>query len=270
MHMEGARCLVVGGARRLGGALAVALAGYGSDVAVSTRAPASAAEVAGAIGALGRRCVVVSGDVTSRVDARHIVAAATLGLGGLDVLVFAASGPFTSLPADAVGEDDWGRSMDVIARGFLFAAQAARDQFLGGVGTTTAAAAASTSARETTVDGGSSTPERGVIVAITDILDSRPWGSMVPHFAAKAAQHMLIKTLAAAWAAEGVRVCGVAPGPVHLPGDEHREATERAAARFGLLRLVGPAEVASVVRLCVENAALTGVDLPVDAGASLA
>ncbi len=80
---------------------------------------------------------------------------------------------------------------------------------------------------------------------------------------------MLVRVLAKAWAAEGIRVCGVAPGPVDIADDPRREASERAAARTPLGRLSLPSEIAAAVKLCISSAAMTGVNLPVDGGALL-
>jgi NAD(P)-dependent dehydrogenase (short-subunit alcohol dehydrogenase family) len=73
--------------------------------------------------------------------------------------------------------------------------------------------------------------------------------------------------LARAWAPDGVRVCGVAPGPVDLVDDERRDAALRTAAKGPTGRLVAPAQVAAGVRFCLENDAVTGVNVIVDAGA---
>ncbi|HEY5473164.1 MAG TPA: SDR family oxidoreductase, partial [Candidatus Limnocylindrales bacterium] len=83
---------------------------------------------------------------------------------------------------------------------------------------------------------------------------------------AKAAQIHLVKELARAWAADGVRVCGVAPGPVDLEDDEHRAATLRAAAKVASERLVAPADIGAAVRFCLETDGVTGVNVVVDNG----
>ena len=89
-----------------------------------------------------------------------------------------------------VDEELWDAAFDSTAKGFFFAAQAAARQML---------------------------PGAGVIVAITDVAGLQPWPLFAPHGAAKAAQIHLVKTLALAWGRTGIRVCGVAPGPVLMP-----------------------------------------------------
>ncbi|MBM3146939.1 MAG: SDR family oxidoreductase [Actinobacteria bacterium] len=266
-----AACLVVGGARRLGAALAVELAVAGADVAVSSRTPAAAAPVVARVEQLGRRAVAVGGDMSSRLEARHVVRTAARELAGLDLVVYAASGPFDPTPPEDLDEAAWDGSMDVIARGLLFCAQAAREVFLqrdgaqghdgardegdlqerGGV-------EGQGGRRHEGVEDGAATARRGTVVALTDVVEGDLWPRLTPHFAAKAAQIMTIRLLAAAWQDDGVAVSGVAPGPVDVPDDERRAATERAARRLGYPRLLRPAEVTAMVLRCTREPGLNG------------
>jgi 3-oxoacyl-[acyl-carrier protein] reductase len=167
---------------------------------------------------------------------------AAVALGGLDGLVYAASGPFVPTPPERLDEASWDASLDTIAKGFFFAALAARAQFVA-----------------PPVAG-------GVIVAITDYLGLQPWTAFAAHGAAKAAQIHLVKELARAWTAAGIRVCGVAPGPVDLADDEHRAATLRAAAKVASERLVAVGDIGAAVRFCLETDGITGVNVVVDNG----
>jgi NAD(P)-dependent dehydrogenase (short-subunit alcohol dehydrogenase family) len=257
------RCLVVGGARRLGAALAAELAAAGADVAVSTRTPSAAATVVACIEQLGRRALVVGGDVSSRLEARHIVRTATTALDGLDLVVFAASGPFRPAPPEAVDDVAWSSSMDVIARGFLFCAQAAREVFLEQAGRSasaseTPAAGATAEAESPAAEAFPPAEHLGTVVALTDIVEGALWPRLAPHYAAKAAEIMLVRLLGKAWAADGVRVCGVAPGPVDLPDDDRREASERAVRRLAYRRMLTPLEVAAAVLECTRDPAAAG------------
>jgi len=240
VKVAGARILVIGGVRRLGGALALDLAAHGAAVCVSSRAAGEAAGAqVGALRAAGApQAAAVAGDVRWPTAAESLVADAVAALGGLDGLVYAASGPFVPTPPEGVDEASWDASLDTIAKGFFFTALAARAQFAAG----------------------------GVIVAITDYLGLQPWTAFAAHGAAKAAQIHLVKELARAWAADGVRVCGVAPGPVELEDDEHRAATLRAAAKVASERLVAPADIGAAVRFCLETDGVTGVNVVVDNG----
>lgn len=254
MKLAGARILIVGGVRRLGGALAGELAAAGAAVCVTTRDAGVEAEaqVAALERAGAARAAVVRGDVSTAPGARRLVAAGADALGGLDALVFAASGPFIPRPPEQLDEVAWDASFDTIAKGFFFSAGAARERFLD---------------RCRVGDAGAGSA--GVIVALTDYLGLQPWANFAGHGAAKAAQIHLVRELARAWADDGVRVCGVAPGPVDLDDDAHRAATLRAAARSEQKRLVDVADVALAVRFALENEGVTGANVIVDGGALL-
>jgi NAD(P)-dependent dehydrogenase (short-subunit alcohol dehydrogenase family) len=240
MKVAGARVLVVGGVHRLGRAVALDLADHGAALAVSTRTRTRAADdqVAALLSAGAPAAHCVEGDASSAGGAAGLVARGADALGGLDALVYAASGPFVPLQPQEIDEPAWDASLDVIAKGFFFSACAAREHLAAG----------------------------GAVVAMTDYLGLQPWATFAAHSAAKAAQIHLVKILARAWAPDGVRVCGVAPGPVDLDDDEHRDATLRAAARVAAERLVTPADVGAAVRFCLETDGVTGVNIPVDNG----
>jgi 3-oxoacyl-[acyl-carrier protein] reductase/pteridine reductase len=244
MKVAGARILVVGGVRRLGRALALDLAAHGAAVCVSSRSAGEEADAqVGALLAAGAPvAAAVAGDVRWPTAAESVVADAAAALGGLDGLVYAASGPFMPTRPELLDETSWDASLDTIAKGFFFTAVAARRRFLANVAA------------------------GGVIIAITDYLGLQPWTAFAAHGAAKAAQIHLVKELARAWTADGVRVCGVAPGPVDLEDDEHRAATLRAAAKVASERLVAPGDIGAAVRFCVATDGVTGVNVIVDNG----
>jgi NAD(P)-dependent dehydrogenase (short-subunit alcohol dehydrogenase family) len=199
------------------------------------------------------------------------VADAAAVLDGLDVVVYTPSGPFVPAAPQDIDPAVYQASFDVIVHGFFQVASAAHEEFAqtrrGAPG---AVLQAARSGETGSGDAATAAPRVcGVIVAITDLLATVPFAAFAAHCAAKAAQVMLVRALAKAWAAEGIRVCGVAPGPVDLADDPRREATVRAAARTPLGRPVEPAEIAAAVRFAIENDGLTGVNLPVDGGALL-
>ena len=247
--VAGSRLLVIGGVRRLGRRVALDLAEHGAAVCVSSRSlGADAADAVAALLAAGAPAAhAVAADVRRSTAAAATVRQAADALGGLDGLVFAASGPFVPKAPQKIDEATWDASFDIVAKGFFFSACAARDLFV--------------SAGESDRQG-----RTGVVVAITDCLGLQPWAAFAAHGAAKAAQIHLVKELARAWAADGVRVCGVAPGPVDLDDDEYRAAALRAAARAAVPQLVAGGDIGRAVRFCFETDTATGVNIAVDNG----
>jgi NAD(P)-dependent dehydrogenase (short-subunit alcohol dehydrogenase family) len=234
--LDGSRILVAGGSHRVGRDLALDLADGGADVFVSYYTSVEPAERTRAdIEARGRRSGVVRADAADPADMAAMVDAAADAFGGLDVYVHCPSGGFEPREAADVDELLWDSAMDSTAKGFMFAAQAAR--------------------RVMVPTGG------GVIVAITDVAGIQPWPRFAPHGAAKAAQIYLVKSLAAAWGRDGIRVCGVAPGPVLMPRGVKGNPDETVLGRLG-----DPADVAQAVRFCIEADFATGQNVIVDGG----
>jgi len=176
------------------------------------------------------------GDLRRRAGAEAVVRQALDELGGLDLVVQAAGDGFAPRPVADVTEADWDAALDVTAKGTFFLAQAAAPAL-----------------RET----------RGVLVIVEDVASFQPWRAFAPHAAAKAAQAMLTRVLALAFAPE-VRVCGVAPGPVAVDaGTEERRAAETPLRRVG-----SPDDVAEAVLYLARAGYVTGSTLHVDGGQS--
>ncbi|MEE4275108.1 MAG: SDR family NAD(P)-dependent oxidoreductase, partial [Thermoleophilia bacterium] len=168
MKLPGARCLVVGGARRLGRVLAADLAAAGARVALTSRDAGDAARAADALG--GPPDVVgLAADTATAEGARAAVADAVRALGGLDAVLYTASGAFVPTPPQEIDEAAWAASFDVVARGFFFTACAARDAMVGETGGTVAAP--QDGAADTTPVTG------GAIVVVTDLLGIQAWAA---------------------------------------------------------------------------------------------
>jgi pteridine reductase len=211
------RALITGGTGRVGSAIAARLESDGFSVLAAGSA---------------------DGDLTRPEEARALVERGAEDLGGLDLLVNAASAGFVPRPVTEVSEEDWDAALDSTAKGTFFVTQAAVPHL-----------------RES---------GRGLVVMIEDVAAYRPWPAFGPHCAAKAAQAMLTRVFARALAPE-IRVCGIAPGPVAVePGQEERRAAETLLGRIG-----SPTDIAGAVAFLVSADFVTGSTLFVDGGLSL-
>eukprot|EP00198_Chlamydomonas_reinhardtii_P013551 XP_001702888.1 predicted protein [Chlamydomonas reinhardtii] len=127
----------------------------------------------------------------------------------------------------------------------------------------------------------------GVLLCVSSICGQMPIPGFAAYCAAKAAQDMLVRTLAVAWGGAGIRVLSVAPGPIHTPGLERyveplgakaAGTTNRDTAVAEGLKILGsrqplgrvgtPEEVAAVIFfLATQGSFVTGTILPIDGGA---
>ena len=159
-------------------------------------------DTAADIGKLGRRAVVLAGDVREPATADALVEATVRELGAIDILVNNA-GTIRRAPAVDFSDDDWAAVLDVNLTAVFRLCRAAGKRML---------------ARG-----------RGKIVNIASLL-SFQGGITVPAYAAsKGGVAQLTKALANEWAGKGVNVNAIAPG-LH-PHRQHRGAGGRPGAQ---------------------------------------
>ncbi len=232
------RALITGAARRLGRVLALALARDGFDIALHyRRSAAEAREVAAAVRALGRRCLLLPADLARPREVDELMARAVDGLGVPGLLVNNAS-RFT---------DDAHTGFDRSA----FRDQLAVD-LEAPVALTLALARALPPAAE------------GVVVQMLDARILAPTARRLAYTVAKAGLWAATRVLARRLAPR-VRVVALAPDLVlPAPGSEGEAA--RITARSPLGRRTTPEEIAEAVRFVLRTPSLTGVLLPLDAG----
>ena len=123
--LSGKSALVTGGARRIGRAIALALANAGADVAITYRTSHAEAEpTAREIESMGRRALALECDVRSEASVRQAIASVIARFGRLDLLVNNAA-VFESAPLDEITLEQWDSVFETNTRGpFLFAREA--------------------------------------------------------------------------------------------------------------------------------------------------
>ncbi|HEY4011231.1 MAG TPA: SDR family NAD(P)-dependent oxidoreductase, partial [Acidobacteriaceae bacterium] len=216
--LAGKRALVTGGAKRIGRALALALARAGADVAITYRGSVDDAEqTVIELGALGVKALAVSCDVHAEPSVEAAVADAVHGLGGLDVLVNNA-GRFETAALEEITVSQWDEMFATNTRGPFLVAKHAYPHLK---------------------------TARGRIVNIGSLGGIHPWSTHAHYCTSKAAVHMLSQTMAKAWAPE-ISVNCVAPGMIVTTG-EVSAGYEHFAAKTPMKRNGTPADVAAAV-----------------------
>ncbi len=234
--------LVTGAGKRVGRALALALADEGYDIAVHFRNAAQEAEsLAAELERLGRRSVLIPADLAKESDVAGMIDPATAAIGPIGVLVNNASTFEMDLVEDATRES-WDLHIEPNLRApFLLTQQFA-----------------------------SALPETA-FGAVINLLDQRVW-NLTPYFVSytvsKSALWTLTRTLAMALAPR-IRVNAIGPGPT-LPST--RQSAAQFAQQVASVPLqCGPSldEVGQTARFILSTPSLTGQMIVLDGGQHL-
>jgi NAD(P)-dependent dehydrogenase (short-subunit alcohol dehydrogenase family) len=245
MNLDGRVALITGG-RRIGAVVATELARSGADVAlVYRRSRSEAEETAVAVRALGRRAMILQGDLREADACQRVVDATVDGLGRLDVLVNMAS-VYTAIPFDELTVDMWDTQLNVDLRAAWLCAKAAAPHMRRLRG--------------------------GRIINLGDwtARSGRPrYQGFLPYYVAKAGVTALTEGLALELAGDQILVNAIAPGPIVAPEDTSDETFAAVERATPLGRWGGEVEVAKLVLALVDADFVTGETIRVDGGRHL-
>jgi pteridine reductase len=236
------RALVTGAAKRVGRAIALALGASGMDVAIHYRASEEEADATcRELSELGARAMKLQADLTDRTAARKVVDDAASSLGGLDLLVVNAAG-YERAAFDDLDDAAWDRMLELnLTSPFVLAQRA-----------TPLLRAA-----------------KGSIVFVTCASATVPFRRHLPYVVSKGGLRHLMRTLALELAPD-VRVNAVAPGTVLVPDDMSEADATRIRNRIPMGRFGAPDDVAQAVLYLVNAPFVTGHEIVVDGGRTVA
>ncbi|MFL5538314.1 MAG: SDR family oxidoreductase [Longimicrobiaceae bacterium] len=234
--------LVTGAGKRIGRALALALARDGYDVAVHRhRSREEAEEAAGLVREAGRRAVVLAADFAREAEAAALVPAAVDALGPLGVLVNNAS-IFRLDRLETADRASWDAHLEINLRAPVVLTQQFVRQLPAGAGG-----------------------------AVVNMLDQRV-RNLTPHFLSYSVSRMGLwgaTQVLARELAPRVRVNAIGPGPtLSAPGMDEARFREIVAAT-PLRRGPTPEELGEALLFVLKMPAMTGQLLTVDGGQQL-
>jgi NAD(P)-dependent dehydrogenase (short-subunit alcohol dehydrogenase family) len=240
--LAGKAALITGGARRLGRAIALALAEAGADVAITFRNSAQEAQhTVIDVGSFGGRVVALRCDITEEKSVRSAIKETAKELGGIDILVNNAAN-YETAEFDQITVKQWDAIFASNTRGpFLVSREALKHL------------------RE----------RKGRIINMGSLGGLRPWASHAHYCSSKAAVQMLTKVMAKALAPD-VTVNCVAPGMIDL-GEKAAAAFMKKMAQQTPMRRNGRGEeiAAAVLFFATAPRFITGQILAVDGGLGL-
>lgn len=232
-RLEGRKALITGGDSGMGRAAAIAYAREGADVAINYL-PAEeedARQVVALIEKAGRKAVALPGDLRDKDFCAKLVEDAAAALGGLDILVNNAARQQTKAALADISYEDFDATMKTNIYATFLITQAALPHLKPG----------------------------SAIIQTTSVQAYDPSEDLVDYAITKAAVMNFTKSMAKQLGPKGIRVNGVAPGPIWTPLQVSGGATMEKLEKFGgdtpLGRPGQPAELASIyVQLAAADA----------------
>ena len=235
-RLEGRKALITGGDSGMGRAAAIAYAREGADVAINyhPNEEKDARQVIRLIEEAGRKGVAIPGDLRSETFCKDLVAKTVEALGGLDILVSNAARQQANKSILDISNEDFDATMKTNIYAPFWIIKAALPHLKPGA----------------------------VIIGTASEVAYDPPKELYDYSQTKAATVNYVKSLAKQLGPKGIRVNGVAPGPIWTPLQVSGGATMEKLETFGSETPLGrpgqPAELASIyVQLAANDASFT-------------
>jgi len=228
-RLEGRKALITGGDSGMGRAAAIAFAREGADVAINylPHEESDAQEVIELIRQAGRKGIALPGDIREEAFCKQLVADAVAALGGLDILVSNAGRQQSheSILDISTEQFDWTMKTNIYAPFWIIKAALPH------------------------------LPAGSSIIATTSEQATDPTPDLYDYAQTKAATTNFVRSLAKQLGSKGIRVNGVAPGPIWTPLQVSGGASQAKLVQFGSQTSLGrPGQPAELARIYVQLA----------------
>jgi NAD(P)-dependent dehydrogenase (short-subunit alcohol dehydrogenase family) len=221
-RLAGRKALITGGDSGIGRAVAIAFAREGADVAISylDEESSDAKDTAEYVEKAGQKAVLLPGDLSDEATAIKVVEDTVASLGSLDLLIIIAGEMPTVDSIDDFDTETFDRLLRVNIHSMFWLTKAAKKHLQPG----------------------------SAIVTTSSVQGFHPSPSLVEYAVTKAGILNFTRGMAQQLAEDGIRVNGVAPGPVWTPlqpSSVPNEKIENFGAEVPFKRPGQPAELAS-------------------------
>ncbi len=246
------RALVTGAARRLGRAMALALAERGYDVAVHfAGSEDEAQEVADLITAMGRQAVVLEADLLDEAQMQSLLPRAAKALGGPITTLINNASIFEHDTVETATRESWDRHLESNLRAPFVLTQALAAQV-----------------PEPVMDANGEPVAQGVVINMIDQRVRKLTPEFMSYTIAKSALWTMTQTMAQGLALR-VRVNGIGPGPTLQGPAQTAEQFQLQRQATILQRGSDPEGIIGALDYLLNARAVTGQLLCVDGGQHL-
>ena len=237
--------LIIGGTGGIGSAACVQLANDGFDVAIHYyKNKTKADKLKKQIEKIGRKAVVVSGDIISPEDIIEIKEKSMRAIGNISIIANCSTIPVPNIKFADLEWDDMRAHFDINIKGSFnllraFVPDWEKEQF-------------------------------GKFIALTTLYTEQPKSELLSYITGKTALNGFVKTLAFELAPRGIRINLVSPGMVDTPliADVPEKARLLSAAQTPLRTLATSEDIAGVISFLASDKSnyLTGETIRVNGG----
>jgi NAD(P)-dependent dehydrogenase (short-subunit alcohol dehydrogenase family) len=205
-RLKGKVALITGADSGIGRAVAALFAREGADVAILYLCEHDdAAKTRSIVEAEGRRAIAIAGDVGDKAFCERAVAETVEKLGRLDILVNNAAEQHPDEDVRDITEEQLRRTFQTNIFGYFFMVQAARPHL----------------------------KEGSAIINCTSVVPFKGSAELLDYAATKGAIVAFTRSLSESLVGDGIRVNGVAPGPIWTPLNPFGGSPPEKVAKFG-------------------------------------